>query len=156
MFQAIDTLQTKGGSGRDDDMCTEHETMLNYYCNTCKRPICSDCAMFGQEHKDHEFERLNEVYTRQVNFIKNEESGLRRRLKELSAHMKVVETNIEQVSKAKEEKGKEIDEVVETMHTKLNNQLKQKLITLLSQKNVMGDEIEYLERCQNRVSQDVL
>ena len=42
-------------------MCKEHKTPLSYYCNTCKKPICSDCAMFGDTHKSHQFERLKDV-----------------------------------------------------------------------------------------------
>ncbi len=57
-----------------------HDTALNYYCNTCKKPICSDCAMFGEEHKSHEFEKLQVVYERHIELIKKEANGLRKRL----------------------------------------------------------------------------
>jgi len=49
---AIDTLQAKQTKAKE--VCTEHDnTPMNYYCNTCKRAICSDCAMFGDEHRSH-------------------------------------------------------------------------------------------------------
>lgn len=56
MTAAIDTLQSKSHkSGKKrDEVCAEHDnTPMNYYCNTCKRAICSDCAMFGDDHKAH-------------------------------------------------------------------------------------------------------
>ena len=46
-------------------------------------PICSDCAMFGSDHKSHEFEKLSQVYERHVEKIRKEANGLRKRLKEL-------------------------------------------------------------------------
>jgi tripartite motif-containing protein 37 len=49
-----------------------HDTALNYYCNTCTKAICSDCAMFGEEHKAHQFERLQVVYQRHVDSIRVE------------------------------------------------------------------------------------
>jgi hypothetical protein len=41
------------------------------------------------------------------------------------------QTSIEKVTKAKEEKAKEIELFVETAQSKLNHQLKAKLLTLL-------------------------
>jgi len=49
------------------------------------------------------------------------------------------------VTKAKEEKHKEIDLFVENINAKYNAMLKQKLLTLLGQKTAMTDEIESLE-----------
>ena len=50
---AIQTLQNNGpnSTNRRKEICTEHKTQLNYYCNTCAKPICSDCAMFGDQHR---------------------------------------------------------------------------------------------------------
>ena len=101
-------------------MCSEHNTALNYFCNTCKKPICSDCAMFGNEHKQHQFERLNEVYERHVEVIRKEANGLRKRLKELNFYMGEVQTTIERVTKGKEDKVKEIEMFVENIQAKLN------------------------------------
>ena len=54
---AIDTLTAVSKSSKTGknkkDLCNEHNTALNYFCNTCKKPICSDCAMFGNDHKQH-------------------------------------------------------------------------------------------------------
>ncbi len=53
------------------EMCWKHEyTELMYYCNNCKVATCSDCAMFGDEHKNHKFQKLGEVYEKHVDMIK--------------------------------------------------------------------------------------
>ena len=96
-------------------MCTQHETPLSYYCNTCKKPICSDCAMFGDAHKSHQFERLKDVYGRHVELIRGEASGLRRRLRDLNGNVNEVHQTIEKVKKAKQDRVKELDSFVENI-----------------------------------------
>lgn len=67
------------------ERCLDHGGELMYFCKTCKKPICPDCAMFGNEHKGHEFERLSNVVDHHVELIKKELNGLKRRLGELSS-----------------------------------------------------------------------
>lgn len=125
------------------EVCKEHGARLDYYCQTCKTPICSECAMFGGDrHKDHKFLRLGEVYEKHCDVIKNEAIGLKKRLKELTKYMNDVQASIEKVTRAKEDKCKEIENFVENIQAKLNTQLKNKLLTLLSQRQSMQDEIE--------------
>ena len=65
--------------------------------------------MFGNAHKDHKFMRLSEVYEKHCEVIRSEAIGLKKRLKELTKYTNDVETTIEKVTKAKEEKSKEIE-----------------------------------------------
>lgn len=98
---------------KTEEVCDEHKTDLNYFCKTCQVSICSDCAMFGTQHKDHEFERLTDVYNTHMDQLKNEKSSLTQRLTEMNTQMNSIENTIEKVTKAKEEKVKEIDSYVE-------------------------------------------
>jgi tripartite motif-containing protein 37 len=86
---ALDTLQSKNNAvlRSKKELCTLHDTELNYYCNTCRKAICSDCAMFGEEHRSHQFERLAVVYGRHVEQIKSESVCLLKRLQELGEHI---------------------------------------------------------------------
>jgi len=149
---AIDTLQSGKVQKSKKELCGEHETELNYYCNTCATPICSDCAMFGEGHKQHQFEKLQTVYERHFELIRKEANGLRKRLKELNFYMGEVQSTIEKVTKAKEEKQKEVELFVENVQAKLNQQLKSKLLLLLQQKGTMADEIESLENFHKRLN----
>jgi len=76
--------------------------------------------MFGDDHKSHQFEKLNMVYQRHVDAIKLESGCLMKRLQELSEHVRETQTAIEKVTKAKEEKSKELDLFVESAQNKLN------------------------------------
>lgn len=59
--------------------------------------------------------------------------------------MKDVSTTIDKVETAKKDKEKELEAFVENYKEKLEQQKKSKLLTLLTQKATMADEIESLE-----------
>lgn len=93
---------------------------MKYFCNTCSVPICSDCALFGAEHKGHDFEHLKEVYKRHVDQITAENGSLQKRLKFLKADVSVVQETIEKVNKLKEERVKELENFVDQIYIQLN------------------------------------
>lgn len=115
----------------EDDLCPTHSTPLAYYCKSCCVPICSDCAVFGNTHTGHTFEKLSAVYEQHVERVKAEAVQLRKRAKDLRRLMEIVESNIEQVTKAKEARSLELRQAVEQMQAQLDQQLKSKLLTLL-------------------------
>lgn len=59
------------------------------------------------------------------------------------------------MTKGKEDKSKEIENFVESIQAKLNTQLKNKLLTLLSQRGSMQDEIEQLEEFHDKLNQEL-
>jgi tripartite motif-containing protein 37 len=85
------------------------------------------------------------VYQRHVETIRNEATGLRKRLRELNSNVNEVQATIEKVQKGKDERCKELDSFVESIQAKLGSQLKTKLLTLMGQKTAMTGEIEQLE-----------
>jgi tripartite motif-containing protein 37 len=87
--------------------------------------------MFGDKHKSHQFEHLKVVYQRHVDTIRGEANGLRKRLRELNGNVNEVQSTIEKVQKAKDERCKELDSFVESIQAKLSSQLKTKLLTLM-------------------------
>ncbi len=60
------------------------------------------------------------------------------------------------MTKAKDEKGKEIESFVENMQAKLQAQLKSKLLTLIAQKGAIADEVKLLEDTNTKTAKDVL
>ena len=82
--EPTDAATVLSGPSRKE-MCPSHKgTPLSYYCVTCSKPICSDCAMFGSDHRSHQFEHLKDVYDRHLKTIREESTGLRTRLAELN------------------------------------------------------------------------
>lgn len=96
-------------------------------------------------HSNHTFKQLELVYETHLSQVKEEVSQLRSRLVELVGFVSDVEQNVEVVRGAKDEKVREIRNAVELMVSRLDAQLKVKLISLMRQKNTLTLETEQLE-----------
>lgn len=130
----------------DKDLCPTHnDEKLSVYCWTCKICICHKCALWGGTHSNHTFKQLELVYETHLSQVKEEVSQLRSRLVELVGFVSDVEQNVEVVRGAKDEKVREIRNAVELMVSRLDAQLKVKLISLMRQKNALTLETEQLE-----------
>ncbi|MCI4387926.1 hypothetical protein PGIGA_G00079680 [Pangasianodon gigas] len=146
--QQLDTLQLCNLSKHeenDKDKCENHHEKLSVFCWTCKKCICHQCALWGGMHGGHTFKPLAEIYEQHVNKVNEEVAKLRRRLMELISLVQEVEKNVEAVRGAKDERVREIRNAVEMMIARLDNQLKNKLITLMGQKTSLTQETELLE-----------
>ncbi|CAH1998364.1 unnamed protein product [Acanthoscelides obtectus] len=159
--QQLDTLQSALptalaglGSAKPDsdrDKCLSHLEKLSVYCWTCRCCICHQCALWGGTHSGHLFKPLDEIYEQHVTQIKDEVAQLRRRLMELISIVQEVEKNVETVRSAKEERVREIRSVVESMISRLDSQLKTKLLTLMGQKDSLTQETEQLEHLLHEI-----
>ncbi|XP_040038067.2 E3 ubiquitin-protein ligase TRIM37 isoform X1 [Gasterosteus aculeatus] len=146
--QQLDTLQLCSLTKHEDndkDKCENHHEKLSVFCWTCKKCICHQCALWGGMHGGHTFKPLVEIYEQHVTKVKDEVAKLRRRLMELISLVQEVERNVEAVRGAKDERVREIRNAVEMMIARLDNQLKNKLITLMGQKTSLTQETELLE-----------
>ncbi|KAM9498842.1 E3 ubiquitin-protein ligase TRIM37-like isoform 1-T1 [Salvelinus alpinus] len=146
--QQLDTLQLCNLSKHeenDKDKCENHHEKLSVFCWTCKKCICHQCALWGGMHGGHTFKPLAEIYEQHVSKVNEEVAKLRRRLMELISLVQEVERNVEAVRGAKDERVREIRNAVEMMIARLDNQLKNKLITLMGQKTSLTQETELLE-----------
>ncbi|XP_034021305.1 E3 ubiquitin-protein ligase TRIM37 [Thalassophryne amazonica] len=146
--QQLDTLQLCSLSKHEDndkDKCDNHHEKLSVFCWTCKKCICHQCALWGGMHGGHTFKPLVEIYEQHVTKVKDEVAKLRRRHMELISLVQEVERNVEAVRGAKDERVREIRNAVEMMIARLDNQLKNKLITLMGQKTSLTQETELLE-----------
>lgn len=149
---AIDKIKLKQN---EEEKCPTHNQPLIYFCNTCNNAICSDCAMFGNTHKDHQFQHLSKVYNTHVDRIKQQAAIIKNRLSILNRNLEIIEKTIDKVTKGKEDKVNEINIIVEQILNRLETQLKSKLLTLLAQKGSMNDEIEYLQHLQSQISNQI-
>ena len=66
-MQYLDKLRTskKSGSGSptgERERCPKHKEKLTVYCESCKMCICHVCALFGENHNEHKFKQLEELY----------------------------------------------------------------------------------------------
>ncbi|XP_068600412.1 E3 ubiquitin-protein ligase TRIM37 [Brachionichthys hirsutus] len=146
--QQLDSLQLCSLTKHDEnekDRCETHHEKLSVFCWTCKKCICHQCALWGGMHGGHTFKPLVEIFEQHVTKVREEVAKLRRRLMELISLVQEVGRNVEAVRGAKDERVREIRNAVEMMIARLDNQLKNKLITLMGQKTSLTQETELLE-----------
>lgn len=132
-----------------------HSQALIYYCATCEKSICSDCAMFGDDHKEHRFEHLEKVYEQHLQSIRSESEFVHARAAEYAKHMERIKRMIETIQRAKDDKVEELMRVKRLVQEKLEEELKEKLMVLFSEKSVVGDEIKYLKGLQKDVEKEI-
>lgn len=75
---------------------------------------------------------------------------------ELTGLVQEVERNIESIKGAKDERVREIRNAVELMVARLENQLKNKILTLMSQRNKFSQETDTMETMMSEVEQDLM
>lgn len=151
--QALDSLQVS--KPEPVEKCNIHSTALNYFCVTCESAICSDCAMFGNDHKGHEFQHLASVHEKHVDNIKQQSQGLRKRLKDLTLLLHEIDRNIEKVRKSRDDKSSELVLCMEQMQARLEAQLKNKLQMLHEQRATVCEEIDKLENMHVEINKEL-
>ncbi|ORX91641.1 hypothetical protein K493DRAFT_49616 [Basidiobolus meristosporus CBS 931.73] len=146
----IDDLQqqlevvTKNKKFAKKDICPKHETKISYYCKTCKVALCSDCAMFGDDHREHEFERLQTIYEHHVSNLKKQGDELRQRLIKFEEMIKNVELRERLCRDAKSQAEEELLSLTQYYQNLLSTQLQQKQTSLFVQKAVLTKDKECL------------
>jgi hypothetical protein len=144
-----------------DQKCQVHKSeKLSVYCLTCKKCICHQCALFGgggggSSHTSHSFKPLNDVYKVHRAQINEQISELKLRQSELVSLVQEVERNIESVKSGKDERVREIRNAVELMIARLETQLKNKILTLMSQRNKLSQDTDTMNALIQDLDADV-
>lgn len=107
--------------------CSIHNLQLMYFCETCKKPICSDCAMLSKNHKNHEFQSINNIYQQHLSKIQEESLLLQAKIRYLNQLVINLDEQIEQVNSNKEERQQELIVFIEQVQQKLDLTHKSKL-----------------------------
>eukprot|EP00906_Rhabdomonas_costata_P023356 RCo033616 len=136
-----------------EELCPSHPNMvLNYFCNTCARCICSDCAMFDGTHRDHSFEKLSVVYERHCETIRGQATSLRERLAELSRLLEHADSEMHAITTMKDERNNELLRTVEAMQKRLLEKHSLCISDLLGQKAVVKEQVDLLESMHDELT----
>jgi len=111
-------LEHFGAKNHKVENCEEHNISLLYYCINCSEPLCSDCFMFGQKHKDHQIMHLDNIYKTHVDNIKSEAKDLQNKFDQYTQFLKQVEEKIDLVRLAKQDRSNELEDLFENMKNK--------------------------------------
>ena len=111
-------LEQFGAKNNKIENCHDHNISLLYYCMNCNEPLCSDCFMFGQKHKDHNISHLENIYKTHVDTIKTEAKDLQLKFDQYTLFLKKVEEKIDLVRMAKQDRSNELEDLFENMKNK--------------------------------------
>ena len=71
---------TSNNENNNGEFCPLHHLPMNYFCATCQAPVCSDCAIVDNKHKNHNFCSIKEVYQEHLSKIEDELGKLQEKL----------------------------------------------------------------------------
>jgi len=111
--------------------------------------------MFGNEHKNHEITKLENIYNNHCNSIKNESKELKHKWDRLNNYLKLLNEKIIFVRNYKTERSLELDEVFDKMKSKLENLMHEKLTKLINSKNDVNHRLRYLEGIKNTIENEL-
>lgn len=131
-------------SSEQVDLCPEHNTRMTYYCHTCQTPICSDCGMFGDKHREHQFEKLEAIYEQRIDGLQSYLLALRKRMAKFTKKIKEVDRKVQNCNLAKVEADRELVGIVNRYRTNLELQLREKHTTLFSQRSTLVKQADFL------------
>ena len=137
------------------EICEEHNITLLYYCNTCNESLCSDCYMFGNKHKDHQINKLENIYLSHVELIKNESKEIKNKFDKLNNYLKLLNEKIIFVRNYKTERSMELDDVFDNMRNKLETLMHEKLTKLINSKNMIIDKLKYLDNIKVTIENEL-
>ncbi|CAF1252060.1 unnamed protein product [Adineta steineri] len=144
----LDTLkinETNKQKGEEKDKCELHKEKLTVYCQSCSKCICHQCALFNGSHVGHSFLPFDDIYKTNLSIVNEHLGKLKRRHVDLICLAQDVERNVENVKIARDERFKEIINIMQTIQSKLDEQFKIKMDALDAQRAQLSSETELIE-----------
>lgn len=138
------------------ETCSEHNVQLLYFCVNCNESLCSDCYMFGKKHKDHEINKIDNIYNDHIVLIKTESKELQSKYEQLNSLLKALNERIIFVRNYKLERTNELEELFDNLRTKLEGVMHVKLSKLLQSKNDISDKLKYLECVKLNIDKELI
>jgi hypothetical protein len=121
--------------GTGAGLCQQHEQEMKYFCKNCSMPICSDCAMFGKEHKGHEFDHLKNIYDHSIGKLRNRIGEAQTKVTNMHQAIKEIDGIMKKLKVNRKEKKERITQVLEKIWNKIDKEYQEKILTLKAQKS---------------------
>ncbi|KAJ3392793.1 Tripartite motif containing 37 [Chytriomyces hyalinus] len=127
-----------------DVLCKTHNAPLFYFCHSCNDAICSDCAVLGQNHKDHKVEHLQSVYNSHKDSVWTAIKSLFRNIKSLSEVNETVDTHFHTLRAAKAKVEFRHDKIMRLAQQHLDTQFETQAAKLVSFQRGVSHELQRL------------
>ena len=124
------------------ESCPKHNIKYLYYCTKCNIPLCSDCYMFEDNHKNHEIKRINDVYKEHFDIIKKEKEDLDDNSEKLNRKLKDINEKIIEIGNYKYKRSKELEDTFNNLNNQLHNNSQDLINKLIKWKQDLENKIE--------------
>lgn len=102
--------------------------------------------MFGDQHKNHQFEKLQKIYQIHLQKIKVEKEVLDDKLGEMNSKIAKINRQIDAITSAKMLRLREIDKYIENIQNTLETQASEKMLKLSSAKEELTKSISKVKQ----------
>ena len=135
--------------------CPKHNIQYLYYCKNCNVPLCSDCYMFEDNHKEHEIKRINDVYKEHFDLIKKEKEDLDNNSEKLNRKLKDINEKIIEIGNYKYKRSKELEDTFNNLNNQLHNHSQDLINKLIKWKQNLENKIDKIEIERQNISKEI-
>lgn len=136
-------------------MCPIHSIQFLYYCIDCKAPLCSDCFMLEETHKNHSIKKMKIIYDTHRSNIRKEEDQLANQCIILNQYLKEINDKIIDIGNFKFKKGQELAETFDLLKKKLENNAHEVLSKLMTKKNSISEKLNDLDKGKRDIERKI-
>ncbi|MCQ2819537.1 MAG: hypothetical protein MJ252_19920, partial [archaeon] len=117
--------------GKEKTKCPKHKDDFKYFCVNCHLLLCSDCLVFENTHSGHKIKKIEEIYEKEVEEIKQNEEGLNEQREILHKKISSINDKLSEIEIYKIKRGEELVEILNDLHSKI-----------IRQSNVLEDKLK--------------
>ena len=136
----------------ESEICEKHQIKNLYYCVECETPLCSDCYMLEENHKNHKIKKIDEVYKTHVDKIKQEKEGLDFEENTLKKYLKDIGDKIIEIGNMKYKKVKESEEHFKNIINQIQTQSQEVITNLLEKKRNLEAKLSEIQNYSKNFS----
>ena len=136
----------------ESEICEKHQIKNLYYCVECETPLCSDCYMLEENHKNHKIKKIDEVYKTHVDKIKQEKEGLDFEENTLKKYLKDIGDKIIEIGNMKYKKVKESEEYFKNIINQIQTQSQEVITNLLEKKRNLEAKLSEIQNYSKNFS----
>jgi hypothetical protein len=148
---------TTGMDEDEEERCPKHDLPLRYFCVTCSKLICSDCAVFSadHEHEGHTFEKVSSIVERKMESLMKDMEKVQGYIKRLQRYSHFVDKNVQKLEKSKDHSVRKLRGAVRQMEERLEAQHRAKESELLSQKTNLSTVLDQIQSIGSEISSQI-
>ena len=136
----------------ESEICKKHQINNLYYCVECETPLCSDCYMLEDNHKNHKIKKIDEIFKIHLEKIKQENEGLDFEEKTIKKYLKDIKEKIIEIGDMKYKKMKESEEFIKNIRNQIQIQSQEVITNLLEKKQNLENKLSEIQNYSKNLS----